>query len=213
MTGSRDRVLSGMRPTGQLHLGNFLGALENWVKLQDQYECFYFVANWHVLTTNPGGTREIPGDTIEMGADWLGAGLDPERSVLFIQSLVPEHAELHLLFSMATPVGWLERVPTYKEMVEQKSRLETLGSNPEEQRRLETMIVAVEKLLPYGELVARITGAALIGRQEVWRAWPLYRCRWRPSGWLFSRSPSPAACGACDRSWQNHFGCTELPPE
>ena len=119
MAGSRDRVLSGMRPTGQLHLGNFLGALENWVKLQDQYQCFYFVANWHVLTTNLGGTREIPGDTIEMGADWLGAGLDPERSVLFIQSLVPEHAELHLLFSMATPVGWLERVPTYKEMVEQ----------------------------------------------------------------------------------------------
>src|SRR5690242_3640602 len=119
MTGSRDRVLSGMRPTGQLHLGNYLGALENWVKLQDQFECFYFVANWHVLTTNPGDTRGVPGDTIEMGADWLGAGLDPERSTLFIQSLVPEHAELHLLFSMATPVGWLERVPTYKEMVEQ----------------------------------------------------------------------------------------------
>jgi tryptophanyl-tRNA synthetase len=108
-----------MRPTGQLHLGNYLGALENWVKLQDQFECFYFVANWHVLTTNPGGTAEVPGDTVEMGADWLGAGLDPERSTLFIQSLVPEHAELHLLFSMATPVGWLERVPTYKEMVEQ----------------------------------------------------------------------------------------------
>jgi tryptophanyl-tRNA synthetase len=119
MTGSRDRVLSGMRPTGQLHLGNYLGALENWVKLQDQFECFYFVANWHVLTTNPGGTAEVPGDTVEMGADWLGAGLDPERSTLFIQSLVPEHAELHLLCSMATPVGWLERVPTYKEMVEQ----------------------------------------------------------------------------------------------
>ena len=119
MTPSRDRVLSGMRPTGQLHLGNFLGALENWVKLQDQFECFYFVANWHVLTTNPGGTAEVPNDTIEMGADWLGAGLDPQRSTLFIQSLVPEHAELHLLFSMATPVGWLERVPTYKEMVEQ----------------------------------------------------------------------------------------------
>ena len=119
MTGSRERVLSGMRPTGQLHLGNYLGALENWVKLQDPYECFDFVANWHVLTTNPGGIGEVPGDTIEMGADWLGAGLDPEKSTLFIQSLVPEHAELHLLFSMAVPVTWLERVPTYKEMVEQ----------------------------------------------------------------------------------------------
>ncbi|HWP76789.1 MAG TPA: tryptophan--tRNA ligase, partial [Methylomirabilota bacterium] len=119
MTPSRDRVLSGMRPTGQLHLGNYLGALENWVKLQDQFDCFYFVANWHVLTTSPGDIQAVPGDTIEMGADWLGAGLDPERSTLFIQSLVPEHAELHLLFSMATPVTWLERVPTYKEMVEQ----------------------------------------------------------------------------------------------
>ena len=119
MTPSRDRVLSGMRPTGQLHLGNYLGALENWVKLQDQFDCFYFVANWHVLTTSPGDIQGVPGDTIEMGADWLGAGLDPERSTLFIQSLVPEHAELHLLFSMATPVAWLERVPTYKELVEQ----------------------------------------------------------------------------------------------
>src|SRR5437016_7625499 len=115
---SKERVLSGMRPTGQLHLGNYLGALENWVKLQDQFDCFYFVANWHVLTTSPGDIQAVPGDTIEMGADWLGAGLDPERSTLFIQSLVPEHAELHLLFSMATPVAWLERVPTYKEMVE-----------------------------------------------------------------------------------------------
>src|SRR5713101_2965961 len=119
MTGSQERVLSGMRPTGQLHLGNYLGALENWVKLQDGYECFYFVANWHVLATDPGGIAEVPAATIEMGADWLGAGLDPEKSTLFIQSLVPEHAELHLLFSMCTPVTWLERVPTYKEMVEQ----------------------------------------------------------------------------------------------
>src|ERR1051325_10816119 len=119
MTPSRERVLSGMRPTGQLHLGNFLGALENWVRLQETFECFYFVANWHVLTTNPGGTAEVPNDTIEMGADWLGGGLGLHRSTLIIQSLVPEHAELHLLFSMATPVGWLERVPTYKEMVEQ----------------------------------------------------------------------------------------------
>src|SRR5437660_621241 len=120
MTPARDRVLSGMRPTGQLHLGNYLGALENWVKLQDQFDCFYFVANWHVLTTSPGDIQAVPGDTIEMGADWLGAGLDPERSTLFIQSLVPEHAELHLLFSMATPVAWLERVPTYRERIEQQ---------------------------------------------------------------------------------------------
>jgi tryptophanyl-tRNA synthetase len=116
---TRERVLSGMRPTGRLHLGNYLGALDNWVRLQDTYDCFYFVANWHALTTSADQTDEIPGNTVEMVADWLGAGLDPARSTLFIQSLVPEHAELHLLFSMVTPLGWLERVPTYKEMVEQ----------------------------------------------------------------------------------------------
>ena len=119
MSGSRERVLSGMRPTGMLHLGNYLGALDNWVKLQEDYECFYFVANWHMLTTDAGESAAAGGYTIEMVADWLGAGLDPERSTLFIQSLVPEHAELHLLFSMVTPLGWLERVPTFKEMVEQ----------------------------------------------------------------------------------------------
>ncbi|MCI0547193.1 MAG: tryptophan--tRNA ligase [Candidatus Rokubacteria bacterium] len=119
MSVARERVLSGMRPTGKLHLGNFLGALDNWVRLQAEYDCFFFVANWHVLTTDPEASRLAPERTVEMAADWLGAGLDPERSTLFIQSLVPEHAELHLLFSMVTPVGWLERVPTYKEMVEQ----------------------------------------------------------------------------------------------
>jgi tryptophanyl-tRNA synthetase len=114
-----NRVLSGMRPTGRLHLGNYLGALDNWVRLQDEHDCFYFVANWHALTTGVDALGDIPYNTIEMAADWLGAGLSPERSTLFIQSLVPEHAELHLLFSMLTPQSWLERVPTYKEMVEQ----------------------------------------------------------------------------------------------
>jgi tryptophanyl-tRNA synthetase len=119
MSQARERVLSGMRPTGKIHLGNYLGALENWVALQQDYECFYFVANWHALTTDPANSVEAPDNTIEMAADWLGAGLDPARSTIFVQSLVPEHAELHLLFSMVSPVGWLERVPTYKEMVEQ----------------------------------------------------------------------------------------------
>ena len=113
----RDRVLSGMRPSGKLHLGNYLGALANWVKLQDSMECFYFVADWHVLTDTLD-VRDVPRNTIDMAADWLGAGLDPERSTLFIQSLVQEHAELHLLLSMVTPVSWLERVPTYKERIE-----------------------------------------------------------------------------------------------
>jgi tryptophanyl-tRNA synthetase len=115
----RDRVLSGMRPTGSLHLGNYLGALANWVRLQDDYECFYFSADWHVLTDRLD-IEDVPQSTIEMVVDWLGAGLDPERSTLFVQSLVPGHAELHLLFSMVTPVAWLERVPTYKERIEQQ---------------------------------------------------------------------------------------------
>jgi tryptophanyl-tRNA synthetase len=116
---TRERVLSGMRPSGRLHLGNYLGALANWVKMQDDYECFYFSADWHVLTDR-SDVGDVAASTLEMAADWLGAGLDPERSTLFIQSLVPEHAELHLLFSMLTPVGWLERVPTYKERIEQQ---------------------------------------------------------------------------------------------
>jgi len=115
----RERVLSGMRPSGSLHLGNYLGALANWVRLQDDYECFYFSADWHVLTDDLN-TSDVPQNTLDMAVEWLGAGLDPERSTLFIQSLVPEHAELHLLFSMVTPVGWLERVPTYKERIEQQ---------------------------------------------------------------------------------------------
>jgi tryptophanyl-tRNA synthetase len=116
---ARERILSGMRPTGRLHLGNLLGALDNWVRLQADYDCFYFVADYHALTTDIPKKGEIAANAVEMVADWLGAGLDPARSTFFMQSLVPEHAELHLLFSMLTPVAWLERVPTYKEMVEQ----------------------------------------------------------------------------------------------
>ena len=97
--------MSGMRPTGRLHLGHLVGALQNWVQLEQQYDCFYFVADWHVLTTEPADSGAAPAYTVEMIADWLGAGLDPERSTLFIQSLIPEHAELHLMFSMVTPAG------------------------------------------------------------------------------------------------------------
>jgi tryptophanyl-tRNA synthetase len=116
---AKERVLSGMRPSGRVHLGNYLGALANWVKLQDELDCFYFVADWHALTDDLD-TSDVPANAVEMLADWLGAGLDPERSTLFIQSWVPEHAELHLLFSMTTPVTWLERVPTYRERIEQQ---------------------------------------------------------------------------------------------
>ena len=107
-----------MRPTGQLHLGNFHGALRNWVELQYQYECFFFVADWHALTTDYNDTAKLPEHTHEMVIDWLAAGLNPGVSTMFVQSRVPEHAELHLLLSMITPLGWLERVPTYKDQQE-----------------------------------------------------------------------------------------------
>ncbi|MFM8516824.1 MAG: tryptophan--tRNA ligase [Nevskiaceae bacterium] len=110
-----NRVLSGMRPTGQLHLGNYHGALRNWVDLQYQYPCFFFVADWHALTTGYEDTSKLPEYTHEMVIDWLAAGLNPGVATLFVQSQVPEHAELHLLLSMITPLSWLERVPTYKD--------------------------------------------------------------------------------------------------
>jgi len=112
-------VLSGMRSTGKIHLGNYFGALKNWVDLQDSYRCYYFAADWHALTSEYADPSEIAGNTLDMVTDWLAAGLDPAKSVIFIQSLVPEHAELHLLLSMLTPLGWLERVPTYKEQMQQ----------------------------------------------------------------------------------------------
>lgn len=107
-----------MRPTGKLHLGHFVGALDNWVRLQKQYECFFFVADWHALTTNYADTSDVKESALDMVFDWLAAGLDPEHATIFTQSWVPEHAELHLLLSMITPLGWLERVPTYKEQRE-----------------------------------------------------------------------------------------------
>ena len=109
------RILSGMQPSGKLHLGNYFGALQNWVELQKDYECFYFIADWHSLTTMYEKPGDIKNQTIEMAIDWLSAGLDPEESVLFIQSCLPEHAELHLILSMLVPIPWLERNPTYKD--------------------------------------------------------------------------------------------------
>jgi tryptophanyl-tRNA synthetase len=115
---NRDRVLSGMRPTGALHLGHYHGALKNWVRLQAEHECFFFVADWHALTTHYDSPEVIGHNVWEMVIDWLAAGIDPARAVLFIQSRLPEHAELHLALSMCTPLGWLERVPTYKDQQE-----------------------------------------------------------------------------------------------
>lgn len=125
----KERVLSGMRPSGKLHLGHLHGALHNWKKFQDEYECFFFSADWHALTTEYENTSSIVENTVEMVKDWIAVGLDPEKCTLFIQSQVMEHAELHLLLSMIVPLPWLERNPTYKEQLrEQKTRdLKTYG--------------------------------------------------------------------------------------
>lgn len=124
-----DRVLSGMQPSGLLHLGNLIGALSNWVRLQDKYDCYFFVADWHALTTGYEKPSQIKEYTIDLLMNFIAAGLDPEKSTIFIQSQVPEHAELHIFLSMITPLGWLERVPTYKEKKEQirDKELDTYG--------------------------------------------------------------------------------------
>jgi len=124
-----DRVLSGMRPTGSLHLGHYHGVLKNWVQMQHEYECLFFVADWHALTTHYDTPQIIEQNVWDMVVDWLAAGVDPANATLFIQSRVPEHAELHLLLSMITPLGWLERVPTYKDQQEKLSEkdLSTYG--------------------------------------------------------------------------------------
>ena len=119
MTLEKKIVLSGLRPTGRVHLGNYWGAVKNWVDLQDAYRCHYFVADLHALTTDYADTSAIGEATLEAATDWLSVGLDPEKAVLFVQSRVPQTSELALVFGMITPVGWLERVPTYKEQVEQ----------------------------------------------------------------------------------------------
>jgi tryptophanyl-tRNA synthetase len=115
----KERVLSGMQASGKLHLGNLVGALSNWVKLQDAYDCYYFVADWHALTTGYADPTQIKDSTKDIFINFLAAGLDPEKCTIFLQSRVLEHAELHLLLSMITPLGWLERVPTYKEKQEE----------------------------------------------------------------------------------------------
>jgi tryptophanyl-tRNA synthetase len=121
LSAATNRVISGMRPTGRLHIGHYFGALQNWVKLQSDpnYECFYFVADWHALTSDYADTSAIAENSLQITIDFLASGLDPAKSTIFLQSQVPEHAELHLLLSMVTPLGWLERIPTYKEQLDQ----------------------------------------------------------------------------------------------
>jgi tryptophanyl-tRNA synthetase len=152
-TTQNARVLSGMRPTGQLHLGNYHGALRNWTELQYQYECFFFVADWHALTTGYDDTSQLEENTWQMLIDWLGVGLNPGACTMFIQSRVPEHAELHLLLSMITPLGWLERVPSYKDQQEQmrEKDLATYGFLGYPLLQSADILVYRTKFVPVGE--------------------------------------------------------------
>ncbi len=153
MKQNKGRVLSGMRPTGRLHLGNYMGALANWVKLQHEYECYFFIADYHALTTDYANTENLIRNTEEVALDWLGAGLDPERCVLFLQSAVPQHADLHLRFSMITPVSWLERVPTYKEQQENLSEkdLSTYGFLGYPLLQAADILLYTPKFVPVGQ--------------------------------------------------------------
>jgi len=149
----RQIVLSGLRPTGRVHLGNYFGAVRNWVRLQDTYRCYYFVADWHALTSDyadPGRVRQATYDAV---ADWIAAGMDPEKSTIFVQSEVKEHAELHLLLSMVTPLPWLERVPTFKDQQEQlqDKELNTYGFLGYPLLQTADIVVYRANLVPVGE--------------------------------------------------------------
>jgi tryptophanyl-tRNA synthetase len=148
-----DRVLSGMRPTGALHIGHYHGALKNWVRLQDEHPCFFFVADWHALTTHYESPDVIEQSVWEVLIDWFAAGIDPNKSTVFIQSRVPEHAELFLLLSMATPLGWLERVPTYKDQIEKiKDRdLSTYGFLGYPLMQAADILIYRANMVPVGE--------------------------------------------------------------
>jgi tryptophanyl-tRNA synthetase len=149
----RKVVLSGMRSTGKLHLGHYFGTLRNWVDLQSRHDCYFFAADWHALTSEYADPSQIRSNTVEAMADWIAAGVDPQRAVVFVQSMVPEHAELHLLLSMITPLGWLERVPTYKEQLREiESRdLSTYGFLGYPVLQTADIILYRANLVPVGE--------------------------------------------------------------
>ncbi len=149
----RQFVLSGLRPTGRVHLGNYFGAVRNWVRLQDSYDCFYFVADWHALTSDYADPSKIRQATFDAVADWIAAGMDPQKSTIFLQSAVKEHAELHLLLSMVTPLPWLERVPTYKDQQEQlvEKDLNTYGFLGYPLLQTADIIVYRANFVPVGE--------------------------------------------------------------
>jgi len=197
-------VLSGMRSTGKIHLGNYFGALKNWVDLQDRYRCYYFAADWHALTSDYADPSEIAQNTIEMVIDWIAAGLDPERSTIFIQSMVPDHAELHLLLSMITPLGWLERVPTYKEQIQQIENRDLLTYGFLGYPVLQTVDIAIYRahFVPVGEDQA---SHLEISREIVRRFNHLYKSEIFPEPRaLFT--PTPKVPGIDGRKMSKSYG-------
>jgi tryptophanyl-tRNA synthetase len=212
-TPPRPRVLSGMRPTGKLHLGNYMGALVNWVKLQDEYDCYYFIADWHALTTDYADPSRVKLNTLDVALDWLAAGLDPEKSTIFIQSHVPQHAELHLLFSMITPLGWLERVPTYKEQQEniRGKDLTTYGFLGYPLLQSADILVYQPQFVPVGQdQVAHVE----LTREVARRFNSMYRTEVFPEP-ASLLTPSPKLPGIDGRkmskSYGNTIGLTEAP--
>ena len=202
-TSARPRVLSGMRPTGALHLGHLTGALDNWVRLQDAYECFYCVVDYHALTTDYADPSAIRQNVIEVTLDWLAAGIDPARSCVFIQSLVPEHAELHLLLSMTTPVSWLERVPTYKDVQAnlENRDLATYGFLGYPLLQTADIIIYRADLVPVGEDQA---SHLEISREITRRFNSLYRPVFPEPQALFT--PTPRVPGIDGRKMSKSYG-------
>ena len=206
-------MLSGMRPTGKLHLGNYMGALANWVKLQDAYECYFFIADWHALTTDYAEPSRIKLNTLDVALDFLAAGLDPEKSTIFIQSHVLQHAELHLLFSMITPLGWLERVPTYKEMQENLSSkdLTTYGFLGYPVLMASDILLYQTQFVPVGQ---DQTAHVELTREVARRFNSMYKTSVFPEPEaLFTPSPKvPGTDGRkMSKSYGNTIGLTEAP--
>jgi tryptophanyl-tRNA synthetase len=210
----KPRVLSGMRSTGKLHLGNFVGALDNWVRLQEAYDCFFFIADWHALTTDYADTAMVKQNSLEVVIDWLAAGLNPELCTLFIQSHVPQHAELHLLLSMITPLGWLERVPTYKEQINnlQSKDLNTYGFLGYPLLQAADILIYRADYVPVGE--DQVPHVELT--REVARRFNQFYPRGR--GYVFPEpqpllTPSPKLPGTDGRKMSKSYGNTVLLSE
>ena len=202
-----------MRPTGKLHLGNYMGALANWVKLQDEYECYFFIADWHALTTDYADPSRLKLNTLDVALDYLAAGLDPEKSTIFIQSHVPQHAELHLLFSMITPLGWLERVPSYKEQQENITGkdLHTYGFLGYPLLQAADILIYQPQFVPVGQdQVAHVE----LTREVARRFKSMYRSNVFPEPDVLL-TPSPKLLGTDGRkmskSYGNTIGLTETP--